>query len=145
MGSSFIEVAAAGGADALVGRQFPTKGGFDTAFSSLEIQELNDGEALGEFVVESIHSNAYGTLHGGAIGTLVDIFGTLALISLDSTRAGVSIDINFTCISPAKVGDRVVCSGKVLRAGRRIGMTEVRITNAENGKIVARGCHTKAM
>ena len=60
-------------------------------------------------------------------------------------RAGVSVDLNVTYLAGAKVGDKVRCIGKVLRQGRRLGMTEVFLELADNGKLVARGSHTKAM
>lgn len=60
-------------------------------------------------------------------------------------RAGVSVDLNVTYLAGAKVGDKVRCVGKVLRQGRRLGMTEVLLELADSGKLVARGSHTKAM
>ena len=46
--------------------------------------------------------------------------GTLALISLDSTRAGVSVEINTTYLSAANEGTVVEATGKVMKAGRTL-------------------------
>jgi len=40
--------------------------------------------------VEKGMGNAYGTMHGGAVASLVDIVGTLALLSRDSSRCVAS-------------------------------------------------------
>ena len=51
--------------------------------------------------------NAYNTLHGGAICTIVDVVGTMAILSLDVTKPGVSVDLNVSFVSAAKSGEQV--------------------------------------
>ena len=57
-------------------------------------------------------SNSYGTLHGGASATVIDIVGSMALLSRDPTRPGVSVEINTTYTSAAKVGETVRVVGR---------------------------------
>ena len=88
--------------------------------------------------------NNYRTLHGGATSTLVDVVGTLALLGKDPTRPGVSIEMNQSFTSAAKVGDQLRISGTVLRSGKTLGFTEVNIYIAdESARLVASGRHTK--
>jgi len=72
-------------------------------------------------------ANCAGALHGGAISTIVDVVGTLALLSKDPSRAGVSIEMNQSFCAAAKAGERIALFGSVLRYGRSLGFTEVRI------------------
>ena len=44
--------------------------------------------------MEEEHQNAGGTLHGGLTATLVDSLTTLALLSMENGRPGVSIDLS---------------------------------------------------
>ena len=90
-------------------------------------------------------ANAYNTMHGGATATLVDILGTLALLSLDPTKPGVTIELSCSYMAAAAVGDDVECKGTVLRAGRKIGYTQVELIRARDGKLLASGRHTKAL
>jgi acyl-coenzyme A thioesterase 13 len=53
--------------------------------------------------------------------------GTLALIAVDHTRPGVSVEIGVTYISAAKEGTVLVATGTALKAGRSLGFTEVAI------------------
>jgi acyl-coenzyme A thioesterase 13 len=108
------------------------------------VTELSDGAATAEFRVDGKMCNAFGTLHGGATGTVVDILGTLALVSLDHTRPGVSVEINTTYLAAAKAGDVVEAKGKVLKAGRSLGFTTVELRLKEAGTLIASGSHTKA-
>lgn len=107
--------------------------------------DTESGVAECEFVVDSRHQNSYGTLHGGAISSLVDIVGTMALLAKDHTRGGVSVDLNVTYLKAAKVGETVKVRGRVLRLGKSLGFTQVDIFASDAVTILATGRHTKAM
>jgi acyl-coenzyme A thioesterase 13 len=142
---SFIEVARDEGAAALLG-PFPTAGRFDACVRGLTITRMDGatGEAEGWMEVSPAVANAWGTLHGGAIATLVDIMGSLALLTKDHTRAGVSVELNVSYIAAVKAGQRVLCKGRVLKLGKKLGFTQVDLYT-EDGKVAATGRHTKAM
>lgn len=93
--------------------------------------EVNDGLA-----------NNFGTLHGGAIATIVDVVGTLALLSVDPHRAGVSVEMNQSFCAAAKVGDKLALTGTTLKYGKSLGFTQVEV-RASTGVLVAVGRHTK--
>jgi len=100
-----------------------------------------------ELVVSDALANNYGTLHGGCISTLVDVVGTLALLGVDPSRAGVSVEMNQSFTSAATVGERVSAEGIVERYGRTLGFTQVRLAiineDGGEGRTVAIGRHTK--
>jgi uncharacterized protein (TIGR00369 family) len=56
--------------------------------------------------VESRHLNAYGNLHGGMLGLLIDWAGSIAISAkLRSIMSGVSTDMAVSCIRTATLGD----------------------------------------
>jgi acyl-coenzyme A thioesterase 13 len=130
---------------ALLGR-FESVGRFDSCFTGMMVTRMDSvGEAEAELIVDSRHENSYGTLHGGAITTLVDIVGTMALLAKDHKRGGVSVDLNVNFLKAAKTGEKVVVRGRVLKLGKTLGFTQVDVLAADGVTLLATGRHTKAM
>lgn len=144
-GSSFIDRARTAGANALLGKFINAGGRFDRVLEGMRVTEVSDGRAVCTLPVTEGISNTYGTLHGGATATIIDVVGTLAILSKDPLRAGVSVDLNASYLSPAKVGDTVTCTGRLLKLGGKLAFTEVTIVSMATGKLVATGRHTKAL
>mmetsp|Transcript_8612 Transcript_8612/g.9810 ORF Transcript_8612/g.9810 Transcript_8612/m.9810 type:complete len:116 (-) Transcript_8612:1242-1589(-) len=69
---NFIQLAAAEGVDALVGK-YPTSTGFDRCLKSLKIESFDKekGKVVCSLTVDESLRNAIGTLHGGATCTIV--------------------------------------------------------------------------
>ena len=141
---SFIDKAAQHGAHSLLGA-FPFfLGRFDEVLKNVTIDRIDPGDVQCTFQVDEANANGYGTLHGGYVATLVDVVGTLALVSKDKDKAGVSLDLNVSYMNAATIGERIVCTGRLLRVGRSFGFTEVELVREKDGKIIAKGRHTKA-
>jgi acyl-coenzyme A thioesterase 13 len=142
---SFIATAKAHGLAAIKG-PFVHENRFDSCLRGLIVDELveGSGEVEATIVVDDHLTNSYATLHGGAISTLVDVAGTLALLTKDPQRAGVSIEMNTSFLAAAKKGDKLRVRGRVLKYGKRMGFTEIEISRAEDERMVAIGRHTKA-
>lgn len=142
----FIERAKLHGPQSLLGR-YPSTNGFDACLESMDVVEMNtDGVAVCELEVTESLRNSYGTLHGGAISMLVDVLGTLALLSHhhnNGTKPGVSVEMSTSFLAAAKVGEQLRCTGRVTRMGKTLGFTEVEIRTKENEKLIATGKHTK--
>ena len=143
--TSFIARAKAFGAQALLGRLTATPR-FDRVLSSLRVTRVDEaaGEVDCEFEVEEGLQNTYSTLHGGATATLVDVVGSMALLSRDPTRAGVSVDLSVSYLAAARAGDTVRCLGRALKVGRRLGFSCVELRRKADGELLAVGRHTKA-
>ena len=139
---SFVERVKIGGANALLGA-FSHRGGHDKALDGLVVTRVGSGEVTMSMRVEPQHANAFNTLHGGCQSLIVDVAGTMALLSTDPTRPGVSVELNTSFLRPAKVGETISIIGRVLKTGKRIGYTEVSIYNAA-GELCATGRHIKA-
>lgn len=170
--SSFIDAAREHGVESLRG-PFVTSGTrFDTCLEGMECTSLDTdkGSVVCQLEVTEPLANAFGTLHGGATSTLVDVAGTMALLALDPTRPGVSVELSTTFVAAAKLGEaclahvptlfptpsflnlracaltgeRIVVTGNVLKTGRMLGFTEVTIIRKDDEKLLATGKHTKA-
>ena len=71
----------------------------------MEILQVENGTAKCKLKVDKGVQNSFKTLHGGASATLIDVVGTIALLSVDPTRPGVSVEINASYCSAAKAGE----------------------------------------
>ena len=94
--------------------------------------------------VDSEMGNLNGTLHGGAIATIIDVATTIAVMSLDKkNRANVSAELNMSFLSSAPVGSDIYILSQVDRIGRNIAFTECWLYNDKLEKMVS-GRHIKA-
>ena len=142
-GGGFIARAARKGINGLLGA-FCHAGKFDSALAGITVTEARPGFVRATLPVTEATANFYGTLHGGATSTLVDIVGTMAVLSKDPLRPGVSVELNVSFCSAAKVGTEVTVEGKLLKLGRKLAYTQVDVLAAD-GTLVATGRHTKAL
>ena len=144
--TSFIQRAReAKSAQVLLG-PFRTNRSFDLCLeeAGFDVKSIGVEGARCELTVTRSIANNFGTLHGGAASTLVDVVGTLALLGRDPTRPGVSVEMNQSFTSAAKVGQRVLAVGTVLKYGKSLGFTEVELRCADDAsRIFAVGRHTK--
>ena len=82
--------------------------GFDGALQGTELTDVGDGTVTATLTVQQPVQNMVGTLHGGAIATLVDVVGTVAIMSADQDgRPGVTTDLNVSYFAAGKPGDHV--------------------------------------
>jgi acyl-coenzyme A thioesterase 13 len=103
-----------------------------------------DGQARLELEVVPAIQNVNGALHGGAIATLVDHAGTIAILAADREgRAGVSTDLNVTFLAAAPGGSTVTADAQVLKIGRTLAFVTVDVRRAGDGALVAQGRMTK--
>lgn len=109
------------------------------------MERLGAGTVTCVLPVTNDVANSYGTLHGGATSTLVDVVGTMALLTQDPLRAGVSVELSVSFLAATKVGEDVVIEGRVLRQGKKLGFTQVDLRRKSDGALLATGRHTKAL
>ena len=108
------------------------------------VVSYGDGEARLEMEVVPSVQNVAGSLHGGAIATLVDRAGTVAIVTADRDgRPGVTTDLNVSYFAPAPAGSTVVAEARVLKAGKTLAYVTVDIRRVTDGVLVAQGRMTK--
>ncbi|MEW5854335.1 MAG: PaaI family thioesterase [Myxococcota bacterium] len=122
------------------------KVGFDKAFPGIQLVEAQGGRARVRLLVSPEVQNINGTLHGGAIATLVDNAGTMAIISADRDgRPGVTTDLNVSYFAPGTGGEHVVAEAQVLKTGKTLAFVTVDIRREKDNVLVAQGRMTKYM
>jgi acyl-coenzyme A thioesterase 13 len=117
--------------------------GFDRCLDGVTLEEIEEGRATAKLVVAEHLQNWGGTLHGGAIATIVDNVGTVAIMSRDRDgRPGVTTDLNVTYLRAAPAGSTVLVEAICLKAGRTLAFVEVEL-KTPNGQLLAQGRMTK--
>ena len=117
-----------------------------SAFSELigcRLQRLEEGVAEEALTLEPHLRNSAGKLHGGAIFSLVDITMGLACSSshgFDQQSATIECKINY--IRAVEDGD-VLCTSRVIHAGRRTLVVEADVYQEE--RLVAKAQGTFAV
>jgi uncharacterized protein (TIGR00369 family) len=82
-----------------------------------------------------------GVLHGGVTATLIDTAMAFAVRTrLEPTAATATIDLTVHYLRPL-VDGKAICTGKVVRAGKRIFTVSADVHNDE-GKLIATGLST---
>ncbi|XP_049889892.1 acyl-coenzyme A thioesterase 13 [Epinephelus moara] len=117
--------------------------GFDRVTSKVEVLSASPGKVVCEMRVDEEHTNRGGTLHGGMTATLIDDISTLAIMYSERGAPGVSVDMNITYMNAAKIGEDILITAQVLKAGRTLAFATVDLTNKATGKLIAQGRHTK--
>ena len=96
--------------------------------------------------IDSVASfgNLNGTLHGGAISTLVDVGTTVAIMSFDrKNRANVSADLSISFISGGPPNQEIFLLAQVDRIGRQMAFSNATIYDNRLEKL-ATGKHLKS-
>lgn len=117
--------------------------GFDRVLEKVTLVSAAPEKVICEMKVEEQHANKMGTLHGGLTATLIDSISTVALLCSERGLPGVSVDMNVTYMSPAKIGEEIVITAQILKQGRTLAFASVDLTNKATGKLIAQGRHTK--
>ena len=104
----------------------------------INVVRSDDDGAVVELVADDRHLNGHGTVHGGAIATLVDSAMGMAVYRDDT--APVTIEMKVTYLEPGQKG-RLRAEAKVRKRGKRIMIAEVDVTD-EGGEAIAHGIGT---
>ena len=141
----FVSKTKAMGMNALWGPFSALSGGFDSCLKGMRVDAVESGRVVASLTVDKALQNSYGTLHGGAVSTIIDVVGTMAILSHSPTKAGVSVELSSTFMAAAKADSEVVVEGRLLKIGRKLAFTEVEIRDKASGRLLATGKHTKAI
>lgn len=107
----------------------------------MELLDISFGEARLRLKMRDELRQPYGVLHGGATASLIDTAMAYAIIScLPESERATTVDLTVHYLRPVSDGE-VVCTAKVVRAGRRILTVSAECVN-EAGKITATALST---
>ena len=108
-------------------------------FMGMTCVELSKGYAKIKMTVKPEFMNFENMLHGGVVSSLLDQAFGCSLNTLNQIYVAVQLNINF--MSSAPVGETLIAEGKVLHAGRSLGIAEMTVTDSK-GKLIARASGT---
>ncbi|MBC8092739.1 MAG: PaaI family thioesterase [Pseudonocardia sp.] len=96
------------------------------------------------FPVRGLAINPGGTLHAGALGSIMELTGLLALLPhLDAAEHAVTHHISTQILSPGREGEEVLVTASVERRTRRLGF--VTATATVGDRLLARAQITKSV
>jgi uncharacterized protein (TIGR00369 family) len=107
----------------------------------MELVDMRPNEAVIKIEMRDELRQPAGVLHGGVTATLVDTAMAFAVITrLAEGERATTIDLTVHYLRPHTQG-RITCTGKVVRAGKRIFTVSADVVNAE-GKLIATALST---
>jgi len=111
---------------------------------AMEFVEASEGYAKLRMRYQDQNSTAAKALHGGAMSSLIDTTGAMAAWTTAEIATpayfGSTVGINVNYLSAA-IGEDIFAEGRVLKRGKEIIYSDVRVLNAA-GKLLAQGTVT---
>lgn len=122
-------------------------GCFFNVLKKTKVISVGNGCLVAELTIEKEHVNHFNTMAGGMACSLVDAFTCIALTTSGEDPNNVaitpvSVNINVSFLSPARLGETIVINCKTVKDGASIQFVEVDITEKKTGRPVCRGLHT---
>jgi uncharacterized protein (TIGR00369 family) len=101
----------------------------------IRLMSIGEGECVFEMEARPEHANPMGTLQGGVICALADAAMGLAYASLlDKGESFTTLELKTNYLRQVTDGT-LVATGRVVHAGRTIGLTTCDVVDAEGRKI----------
>jgi uncharacterized protein (TIGR00369 family) len=108
---------------------------------SMEIKDLEWGTSVMEVKLEEKHLQPFGSVHGGAIASVIDAATFWAVFPQVKDGMGLTtVEIKVNYLAPVQKG-KVVAKGRCIKMGRTLAFGEAYINSAE-GNLIAHGTAT---
>ncbi len=109
------------------------------SFLKMKLLELTPGYARVVMKLAPEHQNFHSLTFGGIIMAVAD--QAFAYASNSLAYPSVASQFNIYFIAGAGIGDELTAECRVLKSGRRVGISEMTVTN-QDGKLIARATGT---
>ena len=109
------------------------------SFLGMRLVELSPGYARVVMKVTAEHQNFNGVVFGGMVMAVADLAFAYASNSLSYPSVASQFNIHF--IASAEMGDELTAECWVVRSGRRVGISEIVVTNQDR-KLIAKSTAT---
>lgn len=109
------------------------------SFLKMRLVELTPGYSRVAMKLTPDHTNFNGMVFGGIVMSIADQAFAYATNSLASPS--IATQFNIHLIAGARVGDELTAECRVVKSGRRIGVSEMTVTN-QDGKLIAKATGT---
>lgn len=109
------------------------------SFLKMRLVELSPGYARVVMKLTPDHVTFNGMVFGGIVMSIADQAFAYATNSLVSPS--IATQFNIHLIAGASPGDELIAECRVIKSGRRIGVSEMTVTN-QDGKLIAKATGT---
>jgi acyl-CoA thioesterase len=109
------------------------------SFLKMRLLELTPGYAKVAMKLVPEYQNFNGLIFGGIVMAVAD--QAFAYASNSAFCPSIASQFNIHFIAGAGVDDELIAEGRVVRSGKRVGISEMVVTN-QNGKLIARATGT---
>jgi len=109
--------------------------------TGIELIDATPDSCRGKLVIEEIHQQPYGVVHGGVYCTLIETLASAggALWAMENGMAGAVGVSNQTDFIRATSEGVLIGSATPIHRGRTQQLWQVEVTREDNAKLVARG------
>jgi acyl-CoA thioesterase len=108
-------------------------------FLGMELERLEPGYSRVVINLRTEHLNFNGLVFGGIIMALADQAFAFAANSI--IRPNIASQFNINLLSAPKPQTKLIAEGRVLKQGKRAGVTEITVTD-ESGHLIAKATGT---
>ena len=105
------------------------------SFLKMRLVELTPGYSRVVMPLAPEYQNFNGVIFGGIVMAVAD--QAFAYASNSVAYPSVASQLNIHFVAGAKVGDELTAECRVVRSGRRVGISEITVTN-QAGKLIAK-------
>jgi acyl-CoA thioesterase len=109
------------------------------SFFKIKVLEVSPGYARVSMKMLPEYLNFNGMIFGAVMMAVADHAFSLAINSLNMPSLATQFNIHL--LAPAAVDDELTAEGRVLHNGRKVGISEMVVTN-QHGKVVAKATGT---
>ena len=128
-----------GSSDNLAGLRAKEVGEPIASFLKMKLLELSPGYARVSMKLKPEYVNFNSVIFGGIVMCIADQAFAYAINSVSSPS--VATQFNIHLIAGADINDELIAECRVVKSGRRVGVSEMTVTN-QDGKLIAKATGT---
>ncbi|TKY65560.1 putative esterase F42H10.6 [Spatholobus suberectus] len=132
------------GIDKPIPQSCDTSGFYSHFFGSfIKVNHIKKGRISCIIAVKPPISNAYGTLHGGSVGSYIELLSTACARTVIAEDKELFLgEINVSYLSGAPISAEVLAEASVVKSGRNVTMVALEFKLKKTGNLMYIACAT---